>query len=239
MAVGRAPDPAGQRIPISRPGESIPSVYQFLVDDPTPISQQTVELINRVEYEARPRFIAYVGWYFMRTIITTVILAVAVIAAATALNTQQNHYGAIPQSGTVDRIADMALVFVAALPFLVLICGYVVVSNIRVRIYKGRLQIEKGVFHKHLNNIDFWRVHNIDLDRRLINRMTGDGALIFSLTFGVLPEHYERRRKRNKPDHVVRVCGLVRGPRLMELHQDLLNLTFLLRGNPIVKGIIQ
>ena len=162
-----------------------------------------------------------------------------VIAAAIALNVLHNHYTAIPQSGTIDKIADVLLVLVAALPFLILIVGYVVVLNIRVRINKGRLQIEKGVFHKHLNNIDFWRVHNIDLDRRLINRMTGDGALIFSLTFGVLPEHYERRRRRSKPDHVVQVCGLVHGPQLMELHQDLLNLTFLLRGNPIVKGIIQ
>jgi hypothetical protein len=38
---------------------------------------------------------------------------------------------------------------------------------------------------------------------------------------------------------VVEVCGLAHGPQLIELHQDLLNLTFLLRGNPIVKGIIQ
>jgi hypothetical protein len=119
------------------------------------------------------------------------------------------------------------------------VVGYVAVLCTRIRIQKGRLQIEKGIFRKHLNNIDFWRVHNIDLDRRLINRMTGDGTLVFSLTFGMLPENYRRRRRRERADHVVEVCGVVHGAELAELHQDLLNLTFLLRGNPIVKGIIQ
>jgi tetratricopeptide (TPR) repeat protein len=231
--------PPALPIPPSLSGGNVPSVYQFLVEDPTPISQQTVQLIQRVECEARPRYVAYVGRYFTRTVGSTVILAVLLIAANIVVNMLQPHYSVIPTSSTISRISDALWVCIAALPVCVAIIGYISVLCTRIRIQKGRLQIEKGIFRKHLNNIDFWRVHNIDLDRRLVNRMTGDGTLVFSLTFGVLPENYERRRRRNKPDHVIEVRGLVHGAKLTELHQDLLNLTFLLRGNPIVKGIIQ
>jgi pSer/pThr/pTyr-binding forkhead associated (FHA) protein len=228
-----------QPVPLGLPGDNIPSVYQFLLEDPTPISQQTVQLIQRVEYNARPRYLAYVGRYFARTIVTTVILAVVVIAVTIVLNVLGSHYRAIPSSQTINRVTDFLLICIAALPVCTAIIGYINVQCTHIRIQKARLQIEKGIIRKHLNNIDFWRVHNIDLDRRLINRMTGDGTLVFSLTFGVLPENYGRRRHRKRTDHVVEVCGLVRGAELTELYQDLLNLTFLLRGNPIVKGIIQ
>jgi len=87
---------------------------------------------------------------------------------------------------------------------------------------------------------DFWRVQNIDLDRRLINRLTGDGTLVLSLTFGVLPEDYKRERNWKKPKlKVVEICGFAKGSELEQTYQDLLSLSFLLRGNPIVKGIIQ
>jgi TolA-binding protein len=220
--------------------DNLPSVYQFLLEDPTPISQQTVQLIRRVECATRPRYLAYVGRYFARTLGTTVILGAALVVINVALNLLRDHSSSsVPAAATVSRISAILGVCIALLPLCVAVIGYVCVSCTYIRIQKGRLQIEKGVFRKHLNNIDFWRVHNIDLDRRLINRLTGDGTLVFSLTFGIVPENYQRRRKRTKPDHVIEVCGIAQDAELVELHQDLLNLTFLLRGNPIVKGIIQ
>ncbi len=129
--------PSTPQAPLSLPGENVPSVYQFLAEDPTPISQQTVELMHRVEYEARPRFIAYVGRYFTRTLVTTVVLAIVVVAATIVLNVLHDHYSAIPPSTTVNKVSYVLLVCVAALPLLTLIWGYVVVSCIRVRIYRG------------------------------------------------------------------------------------------------------
>jgi tetratricopeptide (TPR) repeat protein len=235
------PGQAGPSAPsASWSADGLPSVYQFLLEDLTPISQQTVKLIQRVECEARPRYVAYVGRYFARTIGTTAILAVALVVINVVVSLVRDHSpSSVPAAATVSRISIGLGVCIALLPLCVAVIGYVCVSCTFIRIQKARLQIEKGVFRKHLNNIDFWRVHNIDVDRRLINRLTDDGTLVFSLTFGVLPENYQRRRRKAGPDHVVEVCGIARGAELAELHQDLLNLTFLLRGNPIVKGIIQ
>lgn len=220
--------------------DGIPSVYQFLLEDPTPISQQTVQLIHRVECEARPRYAAYVGRYFARTLRVTVILAIVLVLINVVSSMLRAHSSSgSPAASTVSRIDAVLGVCIVVLPVCLAVIGYIRVKCTYIRIQKGRLQIEKGVFHKHLNNIDFWRVHNIDLDRRLINRLTGDGTLVFSLTFGILPENYQRRRRRTKPNQVVEVCGIAQDAKLAELHQDLLNLTFLLRGNPTVKGIIQ
>ncbi len=118
--------------------------------------------------------------------------------------------------------------------------GYIRVRCTRIKIAQGRLQIEKGVFSKHLRNIDLWRVRNIELDRTFINRMTGDGTLVFTLT----PEPIagqKRRRERKHPasEQFAYVTGLAKGSRLEGTFQQLLGLTFLLRGNPVVKGIIQ
>lgn len=237
---GQVPVTASPPVPGTADGD-LPSVYRFLLEDPTPISQQTVKLIHRVECEARPRYIGYVGRYIGRTLRITVILAALLIAINIILSLLRGHFAnAIPASGTVSRLSAIAVVCIVLYPLCTAVVGYISVNCTHIRIQKARLQIEKGIFRKHLNNIDFWRVHNIDLDRRLINRLTGDGTLVFSLTFDVLPENYQRhRKKKGRSSEVVEVCGIAQDAKLSELHQDLLNLTFLLRGNPIVKGIIQ
>ena len=240
-----AAPPAAEVTPGAQPDLAdggLPSVYRFLVEDPTPISQQTVKLIHRVECEARPRYVAYVGRYFGRTLRMTVILAVLLVVLGIAVNLLHGRFPSnVPAAGPASRLIALAVACIILVPLATAIIGYISVLCTHIRIQKGRLQIEKGVFRKHLNNVDFWRVHNIDLDRRLINRFTGDGTLVFSLTFEVLPENYQRhlRRRKGRSGEVVEVCGIAQDAKLAELHQDLLNLTFLLRGNPIVKGIIQ
>lgn len=116
--------------------------------------------------------------------------------------------------------------------------GYIRVKCTRIKIAQGRLQVEKGVFSKHLKNIDLWRVRNIDLERTFVNRMTGDGTLILTLIAEPIASK-SRRRERKRPEQFVYVTGLAKGSRLETTFQQLLNLTFLLRGNPVVKGIIQ
>jgi tetratricopeptide (TPR) repeat protein len=223
-------------------GLGVPSVYQFLLEDPAPISRQTVELMNKVECECSPRYIAYVGRYAGSTLRRLLILAGALAVVTVLLDVVRSHFpsAVAVSSSAVGRVDLVLAILICLTPFVIAAAGYVQVKCTRVRIVKGRLQIEKGVFRKHLNNIDFWRVHNIDLDRRLLNRITDDGTLVFALTFSILPENYERSGRRQKRrDGVVEVCGCATGAKLAELHQDLLNLIFLLRGNPVVKGIIQ
>jgi hypothetical protein len=64
----------------------------------------------------------------------------------------------------------------------------------------------------------------------------GDGTLILTLGPEAQTEH---RRLRRPKSAVVKVPGLARGSQLTSLYQELLNLVFLLRGNPVVKGILQ
>jgi hypothetical protein len=112
--------------------------------------------------------------------------------------------------------------------------GYIRVRCTRIRISQGRLQIEKGVFSKHLKNVDIWRVLNIELERTFVNRMTGDGTLVL-----ILSPLAAANRHRRRSEQFVNVIGLAKGSQLEETYQQLLNLTFMLRGNPVVKGIIQ
>jgi membrane protein YdbS with pleckstrin-like domain len=195
------------------PSVGVPSqqygVYEFLQQDATPISKQTIALMDALAIEVRPPLLAYVG-HFLRGVLRSTFIILLSIAS------------------------------LGIFPVLALIVGSIKVSTTRFRVARGRLQIEKGVFSKRLTNVDLWRVRNIDLERTLLNRMTGDGTMVFLLT----PEPTtEGRRHREKHPHmrdqIVEVTGLARGSRLEHTFQQLLNLTFLLRGNPVVKGIIQ
>ena len=228
--------------PAAPPVSSYPSqgVYQLLQADQTAVSQQAVALMDRVEREVRPpRFSAYVGRYFARTVVWLAVAVVLLLAAWVAVGVLAGTHGdSLPSFLPVVILLVVIVVLCAGLATILI--GFIRVRCTAIRIRRGRLQVEKGVFHKHLTNVDFWRVQNIDLDRRLINRLTGDGTLVLSLTFGVLPEDYKRKRNWNKPQlKVVELCGFARGKELEQTYQDLLSLSFLLRGNPIVKGIIQ
>lgn len=131
------------------------------------------------------------------------------------------------------------VLFCIATAGLIPLIGYIRVRCTRIRIAQGRLQIEKGVFSKHLKNVDIWRVLNIELERTFINRMTGDGTLVLILSPLAAADRHRRKRKQSGSEQFVDVIGLAKGRRLEDTYQQLLNLTFLLRGNPVVKGIIQ
>jgi hypothetical protein len=74
-------------------------------------------------------------------------------------------------------------------------------------------------------NVELWRVEDIELRQNALQRLTGDGTLVFKVA-------------RGDPKKPLEVTGVARGQALRDLHQKLLNLTFLMRGNPVVKGII-
>ncbi|TCO33002.1 PH (Pleckstrin Homology) domain-containing protein [Kribbella steppae] len=209
-----------------------PGVLSLLKQDPSLISRQTVELISELEDEVSPRFAAYVGRYFVQI---GCVAALGGILAAFVLADPYNGGG--HSSGLEDSSGSAGGLFVVALFVMAAVAlgCYALVKTTRVRIAQGRLQIERGILHRRLDNVDLWRVLNVNLDRTLVNRLTGDGTLEFTLS---LDQSDESRRGR-KNDRIVKVTGIAEGKDLVELHQRLLNLTFLLRGNPIIKGIIQ
>lgn len=178
-------------------------VYEYLRQDGSAISKQTIALMAALEIEVRPRFPAYVG-HSLRGIRSIFIVLLSVASA-----------GLFP------------------------LIGYIRVKCTRIRIAQGRLQIEKGVFSKHLRNVDLWRVLNIELKRTFINRMTGDGTLVLMLSPAAIADKGRRRRKHPGREQFVNVTGLAKGARLEDEYQQLLGLIFLLRGNPVIKGIIQ
>jgi FHA domain/Tetratricopeptide repeat len=180
-------------------------VYEFLKRDNSIVSQQAIAIIDDLAIEARPTLIAYIGAYLWR-VLTVLLIGLVVF----------RQY----------------FVFVGPL---LLLPFYLYVLSVRIRLHRGRLQIERGVLRRRLKNHDIWRVRNVDLDRRLLNRMSGDGVLVFDLT----PYSMGGQTRRARRGNTVRVIGLARGQRLIDVHQKLLNLEFLLRGNPVVKGIIQ
>lgn len=180
-------------------------VYEFLKRDNSIVSQQAIAIIDDLAIEARPKLIAYIGAYLWRVLIVLLVSPL---------------------------IFRQFFVFVD--PVLLLLF-YLYVLSVRIRLHRGRLQIERGVLRRRLKNYDIWRVRNVDLDRRLLNRMSGDGVLVFDVT----PYSMGGQTRRARRGNTVRVIGLARGQRLIDVHQKLLNLEFLLRGNPVVKGIIQ
>jgi len=187
-------------------------VLGYLMSDPTPLSRQAVSLMQQLEIDTRPRFLAHLGRHplglFILILATVALLASAGPAGLLSLAAMLAIYGAM----------------------------YIRVVNTRIRIRQGRLQVERGVFHKDLNTFDLWLVRAIRLKRSLINRMTGDGTLILS----IVPEGVaDPRRIRKGNRAIVKITGLAQGSALIEVYQTLLSLVFLLRHNPVVKGIVQ
>jgi tetratricopeptide (TPR) repeat protein len=133
----------------------------------------------------------------------------------------------------VGRHLIRSLLFAVLTLGLSAVYGFVRVRSMTVAFDNGRLQIQKGILSRHLMNIDLWRVRGVELDRTFVNRVTGDGALVLEL----IPQAGSSRRSKN--DKPLKLIGVARGQRLDDLYPQLLNTVFLLRSNPLVKGIIQ
>ena len=144
--------------------------------------------------------------------------------------------GLIALARTTEVNVPAVTSIVIALAVGLMAVAHINVSCMRIRIANGRLQIERGVLHKKVKNIDLWHIVNVGLDRTLVNRITGDGTLQLALNLDPMVDP----RKKPKGTHTtVRITGLASGPDLSEMQQSLLNIAFLLRGNPVLKGIIQ
>jgi tetratricopeptide (TPR) repeat protein len=231
-AAAKAHDPGtppGEMQPDLSRGPGGPEIIYYLRQDNLPISRQTIQLMKILEMDVRPRFSAYVGRYSGRIAVGIILVLAGLIALARITK--------VDDLGRTTRVDVHAVtLIVIALAIGITAVAYINVACMRIRIANGRLQIERGVLHKKVKNIDLWHVVNVGLDRTLVNRITGDGTLELALNLDPIVDP----RKKPKGTHTtVRITGLVSGPDLSEMQQDLLNIAFLLRGNPVLKGIIQ
>lgn len=176
-------------------------VYEYLLQDKTILSKETIEAMDALRREVRPSFSAYIGSYLIVCIFLFIVLVVISVPLR-AIN--------LPMAVIVSLIFSLLFVFIY-------------VSSVTYIIDKGSLQIKKGILRRRLINIELWRVENIELDKSLLNRITGDGYMLLEI---------ERGKKR------IKVKGLAKGRDLEGIYQQMFNLVFLLRSNPYVKGII-
>jgi len=226
-------EPVPAAAPPSNGGPSGSAIYDYLRQDPSPLSRQTLAAMDALEMKVHPTFTAYAGRHFARFAILAGLALIAVIGLPVLV-------AALPQNVNLPvdltSLAGALIIAVPAIAAAAAALGYVRVRSTCVTIHCGRLQIRKGVLSRRLVNVDLWHVRGIELKRTFLNRLTGDGTLVLEL---VPQPALSRSRRTPAGDGPVQLTGIVRGKRLEEVYQQLLNVAFLLRSNPIVKGIIQ
>ena len=215
-------------------------VYEYLLADQSPLSRETIASMDALHTSTHPRFTAYLG----RHLAKLALLLAAPLALLSALAAADIPGPVAKQLGpdVARRLSDTAhgLQFIVVLIVLgVVAIGYVRVKTTKITISRGRLQIHKGILARRVSNIELWRVQSIELDRTIANRLTGDGTLMIELSGTATSSLRRRGRRKPSTGDVLKVTGLTRGRQLDATFQQLLNLVFLLRANPIVKGIIQ
>lgn len=205
--------------------------YGFLLNDNFPTSKQIVDLIDRLRLTRRPTFTGWVGALPWPRIIILLLIAISAMTAPGVALAQTFRNLHIAPFETVPLVTEEFLVSILGLLLAFGLIVYVSVLlaqwfTITYVIDKGRVQINKGVLKTSTNNLELFRVNDIDLERTLINRVTGDGTLVFTL------------RNAAGSAEVDSLKGFAKMPELEEVRVELLNLVGLLRTHPFIKGII-
>lgn len=215
-------------------------VYEYLLQDSSPLSRQTVASLDALRLDGRPSMTAHLGRFMMPILTAGLVIwgGMAVVrwglgrvaglhAFFASLIDPSGRSAAQFGRGLADlerRIDGVPWeVGIALLCVLWLLMLYIGVRTARITIDKGRLQVEHGVLGRRRMNVELWRVQNVELRRTFLNRLTGDGSLILQL-------YNEPRR--------LKIVGAARSSRLDQVYQQLLNLVYLLRTNPLSKGIV-
>jgi tetratricopeptide (TPR) repeat protein len=195
-------------------------VYAYILTDKSPLARKSLRLMESLRRKGRPSMVAYFGRYFFHFVILAVALTVLAVA------------GPQPETETAAAVPWAAISMAIGLFVVGVFCIRVLTTE--VELDKGRLQVERGILNKRRTSIELWRIRDVELRRPLVNRLTRDGTLVLSLS----PSGASRLPGRRGQGRI-RVTGLLRGRRLGESYQDLLNLVFVLRSNAQVKGIIE
>lgn len=203
-------------------------IYEYLTRDESPLSQQTVHLIDQLTMSARPHVIAYAGrrsqhplpgkLRVLRALLVVLWALALLLQVPSARTAAGGPAGLHTQALAVMVTVTLLVVAIPALLYLVF------AWTTRYTLVRGRLQVETGLLSRNIRTVELWRVARMELHRSLLNRITGDGTLVITI------------RDEQRP---LLVTGLKRGRELEAVRQQLMNLVFALRGNPMVKGIIQ
>jgi membrane protein YdbS with pleckstrin-like domain len=218
-------------------------VYEYLRRDRSALSRHAVAVLDRLQVDRYPP--TYLSFFtfglptsqgYGKALQYGLVALVGIVVLG-ALGSFLLGPAAVPGQPPVDplfafrqSVANFfqfmsGLVFWAYVAVVVLVLArFLRHITTRIRIERGRLQIERGLLTRTTTNLELWRVQNIVLERRGLNLLTGDGTLVFYGTTGTPP---------------TRVTGVTRGRDLERLHEELLDLVFLLRTNPSIKGIVQ
>ena len=191
-------------------------VYEYLLQDKSPLSRDTLHLMDELRLDARPYLGAYLG-----KILVQILVAIAFVAGAASLA----NLGKVEIGTYRLKFSDSLPLIAAGIAFVLIAYSWLKILTTKVRIERGRMQIEKGILNRNLTSIELWRVEDIELRRTFLQRLTGHGIL-------------RLRQVKGDPKKPLEVVGLARGKALQDTYQKMLNLVFLMRGNPVVKGII-
>jgi hypothetical protein len=222
-------------------------IYGAVLQESLPTSKSTIALIDDLRMiDIHPRFSAYLG-RLLGPLFLMLSFGIGALLSAPILP-QSNIIPFIAHSKIPYGLLVTGLLIVFSVLFLIrLIMDCLYIASIRMTIDKGRVQKSSGYLGTESWSEELWRVSTIDIKRTLLNRLTGDGSLIFTF------DHREAAKflglvKAHAPDippmteshrGAIEFLGLVKGNRLHETRQQLLNLVGLLRANPALKGIIQ
>jgi hypothetical protein len=218
-------------------------VYEYLRKDRSALSRQAVAVLDRLYVEKYPPTYLSFFTFGLPTAQSfgkafqyglTALIAIVVLGAVGSFLLAPAQVPGRPAVDSLTAFRQLTssflqfltgLVFWAYVAVVVLVLGrFLRHITTRIRIERGRLQVERGLLTRTKTNLELWRVQNIVLERRGLNLLTGDGTLVFYGTTGTPPE---------------KVTGVTRGRDLERLHEELLDLVFLLRTNPSIKGIVQ
>lgn len=226
-------------------------IHALLSQDQLPISRDSSAAAIRVMTQLRMRRQPYASAYLGLAVTWTLVLyaglvAIHAVPAALSWLTQLVTLGQITfvgDSALLDNVNRLA-VFVVWPGLLALL--YIRARTTIFTIANGRLQVEIGIFLRHLNAYELWTVGAIGLRRSVFNYITGDGTLVFHLRserqarqglFGAL-RRAVMRSLGDGTDDLVMVRGLAKTRELRVIYNRLESLRVLLRVNNYIKGII-
>jgi len=215
-------------------------VYRLVFARDPEFGPPLLEAMHATRLATRPRFRAYVGRYWLRTaaLCSIPLLALAILVAPSAADVRRPLYAAGLPRLTYDNPRSFWLGAVAAVVFGVLAVGYAHVRSINIAVERGRLQIERGVFARRRTNVELWRIQDVVLERRAVNRLTGDGALILHPKSDLTElSHRSFLQRLGRKNAAIVLTGVASGAELERTYRAILDFVFLLRANRLTQGI--
>ena len=192
------------------------NVYAYVPNDQSALAKEVFRLTNSLTLvSVKPRLSAYYGQIARNVLVGLLFVPFLIISL-----------GPVMGIGLVLVPLGMAVssfVLFIRVPFLIL--G---IKCTKITLDKGRVEILKGVIRKSQQNIELYRVEDIELHQTLINQITRDGTILLHVT----PGHAQAQRVE------VKLTGLAKIDQLRVLFEQLRNLVLLMRTGSWGKGII-